>query len=84
MTSVAEGLTNAETGERLYMSPATARTHVSRILTELNARDRTELVGPWPTNRGWSARAGSNRTGTPPLSAAAWRYAVRSTSISQQ
>ncbi len=36
MTSVAEGLTNAETGDRLYMSPATARTHVSRILTELN------------------------------------------------
>ncbi|MGY2027039.1 response regulator [Nocardia gipuzkoensis] len=44
MTSVAEGLTNAEIGERLYMSPATARTHVSRILTKLNARDRTQLV----------------------------------------
>ncbi|MBF6229025.1 response regulator transcription factor [Nocardia abscessus] len=44
MTLVAEGLTNAEIGERLYMSPATARTHVSRILTKLNARDRTQLV----------------------------------------
>ncbi|OKH74826.1 LuxR family transcriptional regulator, partial [Mycobacterium sp. SWH-M3] len=41
---VAEGLTNAEIGERLFMSPATARTHVSRILTKLDARDRTQLV----------------------------------------
>jgi DNA-binding NarL/FixJ family response regulator len=44
MALVAEGLTNAEIGERLYMSPATARTHVSRILTKLGARDRTQLV----------------------------------------
>ncbi|WP_159841934.1 response regulator transcription factor [Nocardia sp. CY41] len=44
MALVAEGLTNAEIGERLYMSPATARTHVSRILTKLHARDRTQLV----------------------------------------
>ncbi|MEU1998568.1 response regulator transcription factor [Nocardia gamkensis] len=44
MTLVAEGLTNAEIGERLYMSPATARTHVSRILAKLHARDRTQLV----------------------------------------
>ena len=41
---VAEGLTNAEIGKRLFMSPATARTHVSRILTKLGARDRTQLV----------------------------------------
>ncbi|MGV0815381.1 response regulator transcription factor [Mycolicibacterium boenickei] len=41
---VAEGLTNAEIGERLFMSPATARTHVSRILAKLGARDRTQLV----------------------------------------
>ncbi|MGU3497748.1 response regulator transcription factor [Mycobacterium sp. C31M] len=44
MALVAEGLTNAEIGERLFMSPATARTHVSRILTKLGARDRTQLV----------------------------------------
>ncbi|MFC9993162.1 response regulator [Nocardia sp. NPDC127526] len=44
MTLVAEGLTNAEIAERLFMSPATARTHVSRILLKLNARDRTQLV----------------------------------------
>ncbi|MFF0631196.1 response regulator [Nocardia sp. NPDC004151] len=44
MTLVAEGLTNAEIAERLYLSPATARTHVSRILVKLGARDRTQLV----------------------------------------
>ena len=44
MALVAEGLTNSEIGERLFMSPATARTHVSRILTKLRARDRTQLV----------------------------------------
>ncbi|MEU6564475.1 response regulator transcription factor [Nocardia nova] len=44
MTLVAEGLTNAEIAKRLFMSPATARTHVSRILLKLNARDRTQLV----------------------------------------
>lgn len=44
MELVAEGLTNAEIGERLFMSPATARTHVSRILLKLGARDRTQLV----------------------------------------
>lgn len=44
MTLVAEGLTNAEIGERLFLSPATVRTHVSRILLKLNARDRTQLV----------------------------------------
>ncbi|NMN96937.1 response regulator transcription factor [Antrihabitans stalactiti] len=44
MVLVAEGLTNAEIGTRLFMSPATARTHVSRILLKLGARDRTQLV----------------------------------------
>jgi DNA-binding NarL/FixJ family response regulator len=41
---VAGGLTNDEIGGRLYMSPATARTHVSRAMTKLGARDRTQLV----------------------------------------
>jgi DNA-binding NarL/FixJ family response regulator len=41
---VAEGLTNDEIGERLVMSPATARTHVSRAMGKLNARDRAQLV----------------------------------------
>lgn len=44
LTLVAGGLTNDEIGQRLYVSPATARTHVSRIMTKLAARDRTQLV----------------------------------------
>ncbi len=41
---VASGLSNVEIGERLYISPATAKTHVSRAMTKLDARDRTQLV----------------------------------------
>jgi DNA-binding NarL/FixJ family response regulator len=41
---VAGGLTNDEIAQRLYLSPATARTHVSRAMTKLGARDRTQLV----------------------------------------
>lgn len=41
---VAEGMSNSEIGAQLYLSPATARTYVSRILTKLDARDRTELA----------------------------------------
>jgi DNA-binding NarL/FixJ family response regulator len=44
MALVAEGLTNDEIAGRLFLSPATARTHVSRILTKLGARDRSQLV----------------------------------------
>jgi DNA-binding NarL/FixJ family response regulator len=41
---VAEGLNNEEIAERLTISPATARTHVSRAITKLGARDRAQLV----------------------------------------
>lgn len=41
---VAQGLSNAEVAERLFISPMTAKTHVSRILTKLAARDRAQLV----------------------------------------
>jgi DNA-binding NarL/FixJ family response regulator len=44
MALAAGGLTNDEIAGRLYMSPATARTHVSRAMTKLGARDRTQLV----------------------------------------
>ncbi len=39
-----EGLSNDEIAERLVISPATARTHVSRAMVKLNARDRAQLV----------------------------------------
>ena len=41
---VATGLTNAEIAEALQLSPLTAKTHVSRILMKLGARDRVQLV----------------------------------------
>jgi DNA-binding NarL/FixJ family response regulator len=41
---VGEGLSNEEIGERLVVSPATAKTHVSRAMRELRARDRAQLV----------------------------------------
>jgi len=42
--AVARGLSNAEIGEELFMSHATAKTHVSRLLTKMYARDRAQLV----------------------------------------
>jgi DNA-binding NarL/FixJ family response regulator len=41
---VAAGLSNDEIARQLYLSPLTAKTHVSRILTKLGARDRAQLV----------------------------------------
>ncbi len=41
---VAEGLSNDEIAERWVVSNATVRTHVSRAMTKLNARDRAQLV----------------------------------------
>ncbi len=52
---LAEGLTNREIGERLFVSPRTVETHVSNLLRKLEASSRTELaaryveIGP-PTN----------------------------------
>jgi DNA-binding NarL/FixJ family response regulator len=41
---LADGLTNNEIGERLFISPITVRNHVSRILTKLQVRDRREAM----------------------------------------
>jgi DNA-binding NarL/FixJ family response regulator len=41
---VGEGLTNDEIAARLVVSPATAKTHVSRAMIKLNARDRAQVV----------------------------------------
>ena len=44
MTLVAGGLSNDEIAERLFVSTATAKTHVNRAMTKLGARDRAQLV----------------------------------------
>jgi len=44
MALVAEGLSNEEIATRLIVSPATAKTHVSRAMVKLGARDRAQLV----------------------------------------
>jgi DNA-binding NarL/FixJ family response regulator len=41
---VVTGMTNDEVAARLVISPATAKTHISRILTKLGARDRAQLI----------------------------------------
>ena len=41
---VARGRSNGEIADELHMSAATAKTHVSRLLTKLGARDRAQLV----------------------------------------
>jgi DNA-binding NarL/FixJ family response regulator len=44
VTHVAAELSNDEIAERLYVSPATAKTHVSRAMIKIGARDRAQLV----------------------------------------
>ncbi|MFL0361219.1 response regulator [Curtobacterium flaccumfaciens] len=44
MQLVAVGLTNAEIAARLFVSPLTTKTHVSRAMIKLGARDRAQLV----------------------------------------
>jgi len=44
LVAVARGLSNTEIADTLFMSPATAKTHVSRLLSKLHARDRAQLV----------------------------------------
>jgi DNA-binding NarL/FixJ family response regulator len=44
LIEVAGGWSNAEIGERLHISAATAKTHVSRLLMKLDAHDRAQLV----------------------------------------
>ncbi len=44
LAAIGRGYDNAEIGERLFISPATARTYVGRLLTKLEARDRARLI----------------------------------------
>lgn len=44
MALVGRGLSNDEIAQRLFLSPLTAKTHVSRTMSKLGARDRAQLV----------------------------------------
>ncbi|TDD79659.1 helix-turn-helix domain-containing protein, partial [Actinomadura rubrisoli] len=44
LTLVGRGMSNPEIAAHLSISPATAKAHVARLLTKLNARDRIQLV----------------------------------------
>jgi DNA-binding NarL/FixJ family response regulator len=44
LQQVGRGLSNDEIAQALFLSPATARTYVSRLLTKVGARDRSQLV----------------------------------------
>ena len=59
---VGQGLSNAEIGAELFLSPATARTHVSHAMVKLGARDRAQLVVI-------AYRTGLVRSGPPPAPA---------------
>jgi DNA-binding NarL/FixJ family response regulator len=62
MVLVAAGLSNDEIAARLRLSPATAKTHVSRIMTKAQVRDRAQLVilayESGLTVPGWLGRTG--------------------------
>lgn len=49
---VAQGHTNAEVGERLFVSPSTVKTHLASLQPKLGARNRVELAAwAWQSGR---------------------------------
>lgn len=60
LTLVAEGLTNSEIAQRLYLSPKTVEHHVSRILAKLGLRNRAEAAA-WALAEGIAALPRSDR-----------------------
>jgi DNA-binding NarL/FixJ family response regulator len=59
--TVGLGKSNAEISGELFMSVATVKQHVSRILTKLDLNNRTQIA-PWPTTPAWSARPDAGRS----------------------
>lgn len=85
---VGQGLSNAEIAERLYLSPATAKTHVSRTMLKLRARDRAQLVviayESGLVRPGWHGEATPGRASTSAGRPAAWPSRVPRARIQAQ
>jgi len=66
LSHVARGLSNVEIAQTLHMSRGTAKTHVSRLLTKLGARDRAQLVVvAYETGLALQGRSGGPQPGNP-------------------
>ena len=70
---VGGGLSNQEIGAELYISVATARTHVSRAMTKLHARDRAQLVvAAYESGLVTPGQPAPSRPLTPPAGPVTW------------
>jgi hypothetical protein len=73
---IAEGLTNAELAQRLYISKKTAAVHVSNILGKLGLTSRTQVAGWLRTRAARDGGATPQRGGTEQRGATAQRGAT--------